>query len=118
VRVGRHARTIPLPSPAPRAGGRTPPRHPEALTAQPWPFLRSTTLQRLGRLTLREDAWRLPTGQEGRSPPDLLAADDDEFFERRVVPFAEAVGMAIENEITQSVSKVALLAALRRGARP
>ena len=50
--------------------------------------------------------------------PDPLAADDDEFFERRVVPFREAVSMALDAVITESVSKVALLAAaLRRGLR-
>ena len=27
-----------------------------------WHFLGSSTLQHLGKLTLREDAWRLPTG--------------------------------------------------------
>jgi hypothetical protein len=30
--------------------------------AHAWHSLGSTTLQRLGKLTLREDAWRLPTG--------------------------------------------------------
>lgn len=49
---------------------------------------------------------------------DPLASDDDEFFERRVVPFREAVTMALDDRITESVSKVALLAAaLRRGLR-
>ena len=49
---------------------------------------------------------------------DPLASDDDEFFERRVVPFREAVEMALEDRITESVSKLALLAAaLRRGLR-
>jgi ADP-ribose pyrophosphatase len=48
--------------------------------------------------------------------PDALEADDDEFFERRIVPFPEAVAMALDDRITESVSKVALLAAaLRRG---
>jgi 8-oxo-dGTP pyrophosphatase MutT (NUDIX family) len=41
--------------------------------------------------------------------PAPLPADDDEFIERRVVPLAEAVRMAVEGEITESVSKVALL---------
>jgi len=41
--------------------------------------------------------------------PDPLPADGDEFLERRVVPLAEAVRMAVEGEITESVSKVALL---------
>ena len=45
------------------------------------------------------------------SPPDALASDDDEFFERRVVPFRDAVAMALDDRITESVSKVALLAA-------
>jgi 8-oxo-dGTP pyrophosphatase MutT (NUDIX family) len=176
-----------------------------------WHFLGSTTVQRLGKLTLREDAWRLPTGDERRYPvlhvgtcvgivpfvdpghvllvrqfrhltrseswevpgggghpgedpeaaaqrelreeggyragrltfltrffpsyayldetaycylaedltPDALASDDDEFFERRVVPFSEAVAMALDDRITESVSKVALLAAaLKLGHRP
>ena len=174
--------------------------------ADKWQFLRSTPLQRLGKLTLREDAWRLPTGAEraypvlhvgltvgvvpfvdtehvllvrqfrhlaradswelpgggglpGEAPelaaqrelreeggyragrlslltrffpsnayldetawcyvgedltPDALESDDDEFFERRVVPFREAVAMALDERITESVSKVALLAAALR----
>src|SRR5215470_4221265 len=175
---------------------------------QPWHFLGSTVLANLGKLTLREDAWRLPTGSERRYPvlqvgltvgvvpfvdpehvllirqfrhlarsdswelpgggsqpgedpeaaaqrelreeggyrarrltfltrfepssayldetaycyigeelvADPLAADDDEFFERRVVPLREAVAMAVDHRITESVSKVALLAAaLKRG---
>ena len=50
---------------------------------------------------------------------DPLASDDDEFFERRVVPFREAVAMALDDGITESVSKVALLtAALTLGHRP
>jgi ADP-ribose pyrophosphatase len=40
---------------------------------------------------------------------DPLPADDDEFLERRVVTLAEAVRMALADEITESVSKVALL---------
>jgi ADP-ribose pyrophosphatase len=48
---------------------------------------------------------------------DPLPSDADEFFERRVVPFREAVAMALDDRITESVSKVALLAAaLRREA--
>src|SRR5262249_60546840 len=35
---------------------------------QPWHFLGSTTLANLGKLTLRQDAWRLPTGSERRYP--------------------------------------------------
>lgn len=174
-----------------------------------WRFLRSAVLQRLGKLTLREDVWRLPTGAEhaypllhvgltvgvvpfvdaehvllirqfrhlprehswelpggggqpGEGPEeaaqrelreeggyraerltfltrfhpsnayldetaycyvgedlvaDPLAADDDEFFERRVLLFREAIAMALDDRITESVSKVAILAAaLRRGA--
>jgi len=46
--------------------------------------------------------------------PAPLAADDDEFFERRVVPFRDAVAMALDDRITESVSKVALLAAALR----
>jgi ADP-ribose pyrophosphatase len=178
--------------------------------ADAWHFLGSTPLHHLGKLTLREDAWRLPTGTERRYPvlhvgltvgvvpfvdaehvllirqfrhlaraetwelpggggqageepeaaaqrelreeggyragrltlltrllpssayldetaycyigeelvADPLASDDDEFLERHVVPFREAVAMALDDRITESVSKVALLAAaLRRGVR-
>ena len=50
---------------------------------------------------------------------DPLASDDDEFFERRAVPFREALAMALDDRITESVSKLALLAAaLRLGVRP
>jgi len=41
--------------------------------------------------------------------PDPLPADDDEFLERRIVPFADALRMALDGEITESVSKVTLL---------
>ncbi len=41
--------------------------------------------------------------------PDPLPADDDEFIERRVVPLQEAIRMALDGEITESVSKVTLL---------
>lgn len=41
--------------------------------------------------------------------PDPLPSDDDEFLERRVVRLDEAVRMALDGEITESVSKVALL---------
>jgi ADP-ribose pyrophosphatase len=40
---------------------------------------------------------------------DPLPADDDEFFERRVVAYSEAVRMALDGEITESVSKVTIL---------
>jgi len=40
---------------------------------------------------------------------DPLPADDDEFFERRAVPFADALRMAQTDEITESYSKVAIL---------
>ena len=168
-----------------------------------WRFLRSTPREQLGKLTLREDVWRLPTGVEktypilhvgltvgvvpfvdaervllvrqfrhlaradswelpgggglpGETPEaaaqrelreeggyraerltflsqflpsvayldetahcfvgedliaDPLASDDDEFFQRRIVPFREAVAMALDDRITESVSKLALLAA-------
>ena len=33
-----------------------------------WQFLRTTTLRSMGRLTLREDVWRLPTGRERAYP--------------------------------------------------
>ena len=49
---------------------------------------------------------------------DPLPADDDEFLERSIVPVADAIRMAVEGEITESVSKVALLQyALTRGLR-
>jgi ADP-ribose pyrophosphatase len=168
-----------------------------------WRFVRSTPREQLGKLTLREDVWRLPTGVEKRYPilhvgltvgvvpfvdaervllvrqfrhlaradswelpgggglpgetpeaaaqrelreeggyragrltfltrflpsaaylderahcfigedlvADPLPSDDDEFFERRVVPFREAVAMALDDRIIESVSKLALLAA-------
>ncbi len=41
--------------------------------------------------------------------PDPLPADADEFIERSVVPLRDAVRMAVEGEITESVSKVTLL---------
>lgn len=41
--------------------------------------------------------------------PDPLPADDDEFLERRIVPLADAIRMAVDGEITESYSKVALL---------
>jgi ADP-ribose pyrophosphatase len=41
--------------------------------------------------------------------PDPLPSDDDEFFERSIVPWAEARRMALAGEITESFSKVAIL---------
>jgi ADP-ribose pyrophosphatase len=41
--------------------------------------------------------------------PDPLPADDDELLERHIVPLREAVRMAVDGEITESYSKVALL---------
>jgi 8-oxo-dGTP pyrophosphatase MutT (NUDIX family) len=41
--------------------------------------------------------------------PDPLPSDDDEFLERRVVPLADAVHMAVEGQIVESVSKMTLL---------
>ena len=41
--------------------------------------------------------------------PDPLPADSDEFLERRLLPIEEAIRMALGGEITESVSKVALL---------
>ena len=40
---------------------------------------------------------------------DPLPTDADEFFEGRVVPYPEAVRMALDGEITESVSKVTIL---------
>ena len=40
---------------------------------------------------------------------DPLPTDDDEFIERSVVSLRDAVRMAVEGEITESVSKVTLL---------
>jgi ADP-ribose pyrophosphatase len=49
--------------------------------------------------------------------PDPLPADDDEFLERKIVPLATALRMALDGEITESVSKVTLLQyAVRQGA--
>lgn len=41
--------------------------------------------------------------------PDPLPTDDDEFFERTILPMAEVVRMALQGEITESVSKVTVL---------
>jgi len=55
---------------------------------------------------LDEDAWcYVATGLT----PDPLPADDDEFIERSVVPLRQAIAMAVDGEITESVSKVTLL---------
>lgn len=40
---------------------------------------------------------------------DPLPADDDEFIERSVVSLRDAVRMAVEGDVTESVSKVTLL---------
>lgn len=50
--------------------------------------------------------------------PDPLPADDDEFFERRIVPFADALSMALDGAITESVSKITLLQYAARPPRP
>lgn len=41
--------------------------------------------------------------------PDPLPSDDDEFFERAIVSWAEALRMALDGEITESFSKMAIL---------
>jgi len=41
--------------------------------------------------------------------PDPLPSDDDEFFERAIVPWADVLRMALDGEITESFSKVAIL---------
>ena len=41
--------------------------------------------------------------------PDPLPADDDEFFERRIIPFTDVLRMVLTDEITESFSKVAIL---------
>ena len=80
-----------------------------------WTRLSSSPRYTRGKLTLREDAWRLPGGgaQAGEDPlaaaqgelreeggyraerlafltPDPLPADHDEFLERRIVSLEEA----------------------------
>jgi len=62
-------------------------------------FFPSKRVSRRGGLLLRG------LGSDAGRP----ARDDDEFIERRVVPLADAVRMAVEGEITESVSKVTLL---------
>ena len=49
--------------------------------------------------------------------PDPLPADDDEFIERRIVPLAEAVHMALDDRISESVSKMTLLQYAALGVR-
>ena len=179
----------------------TAPRYTPAVVTEPWTPLSSLARYARGRLTLREDVWRLPDGREivypvlavgvtvgvlafvddahvllvrqyrhlqrglswelpgggahpGEDPAaaaqrelreeggyradrlepltrfypsnayldevaycyaarglvaDPLPADDDEFIERRVVPLGEAVRMALDGDITESVSKIAIL---------
>lgn len=41
--------------------------------------------------------------------PDALPADDDEFIERRVVPVRDAIAMALDDRISESVSKMTLV---------
>ena len=41
--------------------------------------------------------------------PDPLPADDDEFFERTIIPWRDALRMALDGEITESFSKMAIL---------
>ena len=41
--------------------------------------------------------------------PDPLPADDDEFFERTIVPWTDVLRMTLDGEITESFSKVAIL---------
>ena len=60
--------------------------------------------------------WVCYAGEDLVSDP--LTSDDDEFFERGIVPFRDALAMALDDRITESVSKVAILAAaFRRGVR-
>jgi len=40
---------------------------------------------------------------------DPLPADDDEFFERALLPFSEVLRMVLADEITESYSKLAIL---------
>jgi ADP-ribose pyrophosphatase len=40
---------------------------------------------------------------------DPLPADDDEYFERAIVPFADALRMVLADEITESYSKLTIL---------
>jgi ADP-ribose pyrophosphatase len=49
---------------------------------------------------------------------DPLPADDDEFFERAVLPFGEVLRMVLADEITESFSKVAILRYALTARRP
>ena len=49
--------------------------------------------------------------------PDPLPADDDEFIVRRIMPVAEAVEMALDDRISESVSKMTLVQYAARGSR-
>src|SRR5256886_13586672 len=41
--------------------------------------------------------------------PDPLPSDDDEFFERTIVPWSDALRMALDGQLTASFSKVAII---------
>ena len=41
--------------------------------------------------------------------PDPLPSDDDEFFERTILPWRDVLRMTLDGEITESFSKVAIL---------
>jgi ADP-ribose diphosphatase len=41
--------------------------------------------------------------------PDPLPSDDDEFFERTILPWSDVLRMALDGEITESFSKIAIL---------
>jgi ADP-ribose pyrophosphatase len=100
-------------------GGGLPGESPEAAAQRE---LREEGGYRAGRLTfltrflpsaayLDEDAHCF-LGEELVADP--LPSDDDEFFERRVFPFREALAMALDDRITESLSKLAILAAALR----
>lgn len=78
-------------------------------------------LVRQFRHLARADSWELPGGggQPGEGPEAAAQRELREEGERRVVPFGEAVAMALDDRMTESVSKVALLAAaLKLGHQP